>query len=123
MDGDGSSDDSLWASGRGIFDRVRSMSDLENRADALRDAVNQASGIVRNLYFTFLLLGTYVAIIIGSNEAFNYGDAPVFPNRAVPRTDSLELAPTFKGFAPENTVLVADQILGRCMNASRCLTD
>ena len=42
------------------------MNDTVKRADGLRGAVNQAAGLVRNLYFTFLLLGTYVAIIIGS---------------------------------------------------------
>lgn len=40
--------------------------DLFERAEKALEAANTAAGSVRNLYITFLLLGTYVGIIIAS---------------------------------------------------------
>jgi uncharacterized protein YjbI with pentapeptide repeats len=37
-----------------------------DRAGRLCEAANNASGLTRNIYFTFLLLGTYIAVTIGS---------------------------------------------------------
>ncbi len=58
-----------------------------------------------------------------SDKAFNHCDASVLSDRAVPRTDRFPLAPALERRAPEDAVLVADQMLGRRMNASGCLTD
>ncbi len=62
-------------------------------------------------------------ILYRSDEAFDHGDASVFPNRTIPRADCFPLAPTLERRAPEDAVLVADQILGGRMIASGCLTD
>ena len=62
-------------------------------------------------------------ILHRSDKAFNHGDASMLPNRPVPRTNCLTLAPSLEVLAPEDAVLVADQILGRRINASGCLTD
>ncbi len=62
-------------------------------------------------------------ILHRSDEAFNHGDASVFPNRTIPRADCFPLAPTLECRAPEDSVLVTDQILGGRMIASGRLTD
>ena len=48
----------------------------------------------------------------GPNEAFDHGDASVFPNRAVSWTHSLSSTPAFEILVPEDAVPVTDQILG-----------
>ncbi len=62
-------------------------------------------------------------ILHRSDEAFNHGNAPMLPNGAEPWANSLAFAPAPKGGAPEDGVLVADQILGGRMIASGRLTD
>jgi hypothetical protein len=39
---------------------------LWERAERLRGAADEAARLIRNVYLSFLLLGTYIAIIIGS---------------------------------------------------------
>ena len=52
-------------------------------------------------------------ILHRSDKAFDHGDASMFPNRPVPRTDRFRLAPSLERRAPEDAVIVADQIFGR----------
>ena len=52
-------------------------------------------------------------IFHGSDESLDYSDASVLPSRAESRTDSLSPTPALEAFAPEDTVLVANKILGR----------
>ncbi len=47
-------------------------------------------------------------VLDGANQSFDHSDASVLPDRAVPNTDRLALAPAFEGGAAENTALVAD---------------
>ncbi len=47
-------------------------------------------------------------VVHGPDEAFDYCDASVLPDRVVPNTDRLALAPAFEGVAAENTAFVAD---------------
>ena len=56
---------------------------------------------------------TSALILHGLDEAFNHGDAPMLSSRAVARADSLAAAPLLEARAPENRVLVTDQVL-RC---------
>ncbi len=53
-----------------------------------------------------------------SDEAFNHGNAPMLPNGAEPWTNFLASAPAFEVVAPEDGVLVADQVLGRNFDES-----
>ncbi len=46
------------------------------------------------------------------DEAFDNGDAAMLSNGAEPWENSLAFAPAPKGGAPEDGVLVADQVLG-----------
>jgi hypothetical protein len=39
---------------------------LWERAERLRGAADEAARLARNVYLSFLLLGTYIAVIIGS---------------------------------------------------------
>jgi hypothetical protein len=39
---------------------------LAERAERLRGAADEAARLAQNLYLSFLLLGTYIAVIIGS---------------------------------------------------------
>ena len=57
-------------------------------------------------------------VLHGSDEAFHHRDAPVFSDRAKPRANCVALAPSLEGLAPEDTVFVADQILGRGLSSS-----
>ena len=54
----------------------------------------------------------------GPDEAFDNSDAPMLPDGAKPWANSLAFAPALEGAAPEDSVLVADQILGRNFDAS-----
>ena len=45
-----------------------------------------------------------------SDEAFDHGDASMFSDRSVSRTDLLALAPSFEDSATENASLVADEM-------------
>ena len=55
--------------------------ELFARAERLREAVNESASLVRNLYFSFLLLGTYIAVTIGatSDEQLLKGDPVTLP--------------------------------------------
>lgn len=44
------------------------LGDAIERANQLREALNGSAGLVRNLFLTFLLLGTYIAVTIGSTS-------------------------------------------------------
>ena len=44
-------------------------------------------------------------VLHSPDEAFDKGDASMFPNRAEPRSDCLASAPAFEGRAPEDAVL------------------
>ena len=52
------------------------------------------------------------------DEAFDNSDASMLPDGAKPWSNSLAFAPALEGAAPEDSVLVADQILGRNFDAS-----
>ena len=54
----------------------------------------------------------------GPDEAFDHGDASVLPDSAISRADSLAATPALEVLAPEDTVPVADQILGCRLSAS-----
>ena len=54
----------------------------------------------------------------GPDEAFDHGDAPMLPDGAEPWPNPLAFAPVLEGAAPEDSVLVADQILGIALGAS-----
>ncbi len=50
------------------------------------------------------------SVLQGPNCAFNHGNAAVLPNSSVAWLDSLAPTPILEGLAPEDFVLVADQI-------------
>ena len=52
------------------------------------------------------------------DEAFDHGDAPMLPHGAEPWANSLAIAPELEGVAPEDTVLIADQVLGTSIDPS-----
>jgi hypothetical protein len=47
-------------------------------------------------------------IFHGSDEALDYGDAPVLPDSAIPWANSLAATPAFEAYTAEDAVLVAD---------------
>jgi len=48
----------------------------------------------------------------GLDEAFDHGDASVLPHSAISRADSFTATPALEVRAPEDAVLVADQVFG-----------
>ena len=54
----------------------------------------------------------------GPDETLDNSNAPMLPDGTEPWTNFLEAAPALEGAAPEDTVLVADQILGCGLGAS-----
>lgn len=57
-------------------------------------------------------------VLHAPDEAFDDGNATVLPSGVIPRTDSFAPAPALEISAPEDLVLVADQVLGRRVGAS-----
>ena len=44
-------------------------------------------------------------VVQGPDEALNQGEASMYPNRAVPRTDRLALTAAFESLVPEDTAV------------------
>ena len=55
-----------------------------------------------------------------SDEPLNHGDTSMLPRGAVPRPDCRTPAPSLKRVAPEDRVLVGDEVFGRCVAAGDC---